>query len=67
MKKFFKILGFTFLGIIVILYLAFLFVLPRVFDISPYKAEVQKIVKEQANLEAGYLFDKINQLNNMNR
>ena len=54
MKKLFKILGFTVLGIIVLLYSAFLFVLPKVIDLSPYKDELKKIVKEQSRLELDY-------------
>ena len=51
MKKFFKILGLILLTIIVILYLLFLFLIPRVVDIEQYKGEIQKIVKEQTTLD----------------
>lgn len=50
MKKFFKILGICILTIVVLLYLAFLFVLPNVVDLNQFKPEIQKIAKEQANL-----------------
>lgn len=51
MKKFFKILGLTVLALLFILYLGFLFVIPRVIDIEQYKGEIQKIVKEQTSLD----------------
>ncbi len=50
MKNFLKITGITILSILVILYLAFLFILPNVVDLNKFKPELQKIVKEQANL-----------------
>lgn len=50
MKRFFKILGITVLSVIVILYLSFLFVLPNAININEYKADIQKLVKEQSNL-----------------
>lgn len=54
MKKFFKIIGFILLAVIALLYLAFLFVLPRVVDLSIYKPEIQKIVQEQTGLKLDY-------------
>ena len=51
MKKFFKILGCFVLFVLAVLYLGFLFVIPRVIDINPYKAEIQRIVKEQTSLD----------------
>lgn len=51
MKKFLKIICFVILGIIAILYITFLFVLPKVVDINQYKADIQKIIKEQANID----------------
>lgn len=50
MKKFLKITGITVISLLVILYAAFLFVLPNVVDLNKYKAEIQQTVKEQTNL-----------------
>ena len=50
MKKFFKVLGVTIASIVVLLYLSFLFLLPNTMDLNKFKPEIQKIVKEQANL-----------------
>ena len=50
MKKFFKVLGITIISIVVLLYLAFLFVLPKAVDLNKFKPDLQKIVKEQTNL-----------------
>lgn len=54
MKRFWKIFGFTTLGILAILYLAFLFILPSAIDLNQYKADVQKLAKEQANLDINF-------------
>ena len=51
MKKFFIFLGITILTLLAVIYLAFLFVLPNVVDLTPYVPEIQKIVKEQANID----------------
>lgn len=51
MKKFLQILGFVILGIILALYLCFLFVLPNVIDLNQYKPLVKDLAKEQANLD----------------
>ena len=59
MKKFCKIFGFILLGIIVIAYLSFLFVLPNVVDINQFKPEVQKIAKEQSGLGVNFENAKI--------
>ena len=50
MKNCFKIIGFGFLSIVVMLYLSFLFILPNFVDINKFKPEVQKIAQEQSNL-----------------
>lgn len=50
MKKFIKITGLALLCVIIALYLSFLFILPNVVDLNKYKADLQKIVKEQTNL-----------------
>ena len=51
MKKFLQILGFVILGIILALYLCFLFVLPNVIDLNQYKPLVKDLAKEQAQLD----------------
>ena len=57
MKKFLKFTGFIILAILITAYFCFLFVLPKVVDVNQYKPLLQKIVKEQANLNID--FDKI--------
>ena len=59
MKKFLKILGITIIAILVILYLAFLFVLPNAVDLNTFKPEIQKITKEQTNLNLDFNDPKI--------
>ena len=59
MKKFFKILGILLLVIILGLYLAFLFVLPRAVDLNKFKPDLQKIVQEQTNLKLDFNNPKI--------
>ena len=54
MKKFLKGLGFTVLGIFILLYLSFLFVLPNAVDLNKYKPLVQKLAKEQAGLSVDF-------------
>ena len=50
MKKKLMVLGYTALAFIAILYLSFLFILPNVIDLNKYLPIVQKIAKEQSNL-----------------
>ena len=52
--KILKILGITVLSILVLLYLAFLFVLPNVVKLNDFKPMVQQIAKEQANLNVDF-------------
>ena len=52
--KILKILGITVLSIVVLLYLAFLFVLPNVVKLNDFKPMVQQIAKEQANLNVDF-------------
>ena len=59
MKKFFKILGIIFGIILVGLYISFLFVVPKVVDITQYKEQIKQIVKEQANLDIDYKNEKV--------
>ncbi len=51
MKKFLQILGFILLGIILVIYLCFLFVLPNVVDLNKYKPLIKDLAKKEANLD----------------
>lgn len=57
MKKFIKITGYCLLTVLVLLYLAFLFVLPKKIDLNTYKPNIQKLVKENTDLNID--FDKV--------
>ena len=59
MKKFFKVLGVSIVSIVVLLYLSFLFILPNAVDLNKFKPEIQKLVKEQANLNIDFDNPKI--------
>lgn len=59
MKKVLKILGIIFGVILIGLYAGFLFVLPRVIDITPYKEQIKQIAKEQANIDIDYKNEKL--------
>lgn len=59
MKKILKFLGIAIISILVILYLAFLFVLPNAFNLEQFKPEIQKTVKEQTNLNLDFSDPKI--------
>lgn len=59
MKKFFKVLGVLIVSIVVLLYLSFLFILPNAVDLNKFKHEIQKLVKEQANLNIDFDNPKI--------
>ena len=54
MKKLFKILGFLVIGIFVLAEIAFVFVLPNAVNINDYKADIQKIAKEQGMLNLDF-------------
>ena len=54
MKKFWIIFGFSALGVAVLTYLSFLFVLPNAVDVNKFKPEIQKIAREQANLSIDF-------------
>lgn len=54
MKTFWKVVGFIVLGVLILGYLGFLFVLPRVVDLDKFKPEIQKLAKEQANLDIDF-------------
>lgn len=59
MKKFLKYTGFTLLGLLILLYLSFLFILPNAVKLDKYKPELQKIVKDQAKLNINFDNPKI--------
>ena len=59
MKKFLKIVGFTALGVVILAYLSFLFVLPNVVDINKFKPDIQTLAKEQAGLGVNFENAKI--------
>jgi len=59
MKKFLKVLGITIITIIILVYLAFLFILPNVVDLNKFKPDIQKITKEQTNLNLDFNNPKI--------
>lgn len=50
MKQFLKVTGYLLLTLIVLVYLGFLLILPRVVNLNNYKAELQKRVKDNTNL-----------------
>ena len=51
MRKIFIYSGILVFSLLMILYLAFLFVLPNVVDLKQFVPEIQKIVKEQADID----------------
>lgn len=54
MKKFIKVVGITVVSFVILLYLAFLFILPNAVDLNKFKPDLQKLVKEQANLNLDF-------------
>ncbi len=54
MKKRLIIFGYSLLGLLVLLYLAFLFVLPRKVNLNAFKLDIQKIVSEQAHMNIDF-------------
>ena len=54
MKLFLKILGCTALSVLIIIYLAFLFVLPRKIDINSYKNDIQKLVLDNTKMSINF-------------
>lgn len=59
MKTFFKWFGIVSGSLLVILYLAFIFILPNAIDINKYKPEIQKISTEYAKLDINFENAKI--------
>ena len=53
-KKFLKIVGIIVLAIILLAYLAFLFVLPRKLDLNAYKDDIQKLTLEQSHMNIDF-------------
>ena len=51
MKKFFIYFAGSIVALLLVLYLGFLFILPNVVDLTKYMPEIQKLVKEQANVD----------------
>ena len=54
MKKFLQILGFVVLGIVLALYLCFLFVLPNVINLNQYKPLIKDLAKEQGKVDIDF-------------
>lgn len=54
MKKFLKIIGIIILSIIILAYLAFLFILPKKLDLNVYKTDIQKLALEQSHLNIDF-------------
>ena len=54
MSKFWRIFGFSVLGIAAAIYVCFLFVLPNAIDLNQFKPMVKDIVKEQAKLDIDF-------------
>ena len=59
MKKILKVTGITLGSLIALLYLAFLFILPNAINLNKFKPDLQKIVKEQTNLNLDFNDAKI--------
>ncbi len=54
MKIFFKWLGITAGTLVLLLYLAFLFVLPNVIDLNQYKPKIQQLAQEYSKLDINF-------------
>ena len=52
--KFLKVSLISLLALVIILYLTLLFVIPNVVNLDKYKPDIQKIAKEQANLNIDF-------------
>lgn len=50
MKQFLKVTGYVVLCTVLLIYLAFLLILPRITDLNKYKPGLQKLVKDNINL-----------------
>ena len=54
MNKFLKISGIIILVLILVIYIAFLFILPKKIDLNVYKSDIQKLASEQAHLNIDF-------------
>lgn len=52
-----KVFGYVLAGILAVLYLAFLIILPNAVNLNTYKSDLQKVVKDNANLTVD--FDRV--------
>ena len=59
MLKFLKIIGFCILGLLILIYLGFLFVLPNALDISQYKPLAQEMAKRYGKVDIDFTNPKI--------
>ena len=59
MKTFFKWFGIASGSLLLILYLAFLFVLPNALDLNQFKPDIQKVAKDYAQLDVNFENAKI--------
>ncbi len=50
MKNFLKVTGYVVLSVLLCLYIGFLFVVPAVIDLNKFMPDIQKLVKDNANL-----------------
>lgn len=57
MKHILKISGYILLGIMLLLYISFLFIIPKTINLNVYKPQLQKIVKDNTDLTLD--FDKV--------
>lgn len=54
MNRFLKYVGFTIVGLFILSYLGFLFVLPNIVDLNKFKPDIQKITEEQSGLKVNF-------------
>ncbi len=59
MKTFLKVTGIIILAVILLAYLAFLFILPKKLDLNIYKKDIQKLALEQSHLNLDFKDIKI--------
>ena len=57
MKHILKIAGYILLGIVLLLYIAFLFIIPKTINLNVYKPQIQKLIKDNTDLTLD--FDKV--------